>query len=821
MRPRAGHRFYGLILGCALVTLALLAGVTTVGVAQDDTEALLPPVSATRAPIAPCATGCGTDTPLPAANPAFEEELLALLNQVRAENALPPLKRHAGLLQSARFHALDMAEDDYFQYDTYDWIDGQLTFVCGWSTRISRSYGVYNRLTESIAAGYTTPAAVLNAWLAHSGHRANLLDPAVREVGIGYVFSPTAHYQHYWVLDFGRLDARYPLLINRDASTTLTPQVRLYLYGGTTFTQMRLRTDNDTWGAWQAFQAEEDWTLPDVPGLHTVWAELRNGSSTTVTSDTITLVRPALDPLPAQVSFAYALDRASFIPATATLTLTNSSTADVLTWEVATQGDWFTVAPLSGTTPAQLVITPRLPVTPTVGRYSGALTVTVTAPVTASRRVQTVALRLDISPTYPPSSLYLPLVLRQYPPLFQPVIPNDALYAQQWALTRIQAPLAWSAARGTGILVAVLDTGVDYTHPDLLGKCRLDIDYDFVNKDEDASDDHDHGTHVAGIIAALTNNKTGVAGLGWDAQVLALKVMRPNESGQTTGTLGDLTQAIYYATDHGARIINLSLGSDPTQNLRCSAPEYTFLRDALQYAHAHGVLVVAAAGNAGGNVDAVVPVNCPYVIGVAATNSSDQVASFSNRGQSVDVSAPGVNILSTVRGGSYAAWDGTSMATPHVAALAALIWSRNPTWPLERVAAALLDTAQDIGAPGVDTAAGCGRINAAAAVITATQSSAPQCKSTVFDAPPALAQVSEPLPAGAYVPGTLLLRLTEGRTFQGVPLAAYGLYGEERLAPGVWRVRVPAGQELALAQELMAAGLVELATPEMVFQLVE
>lgn len=785
------------------------------GAAQEQAGALLPPVHAAGGHAAPCSSGCGTDTPLPAASPAFEEELLARINQRRAENALPPLKRHPGLLQSARFHARDLVEDAYFQYDTYDWIDNQLTFVCPWYTRIARSYGSYTRLTESIAGGYATPDAVLDAWLANDGHRANLLDPNVREIGIGYAYSPTAYYQHYWVVDFGRLETRYPLLINQDASSTTTTTVQLYLYGADTFTQMRLRNDAETWGAWQPFQSTLSWTLPDEPGLRTVWAELRNASSTVLVSDTITLLRPALAPLPRRVNFVYALDRAAFIPVSATLTLSNATTADVLTWDVTTQGDNFTVTPLSGTTPAQLFITPRLPLTPTLGRYEGALTVTVTAPLTATQKVQRVTVWLDISPTYPPYALYLPLVTRGYPLQFVPRTPNDLLYTQQWALARIQAPLAWSAAQGDGVLVAVLDTGVDYAHPDLLGKCRTDIDYDFVNNDEDASDDQGHGTHVAGLIAAATNNQRGVAGLGWNAQLLALKVMRPTETGQTTGTLGDVMQAIYYATDHGARIINLSLGSDPAQNLRCSAPEYAFLRDALSYAYEHNVLVFAAAGNAGGNADAVIPVNCPYVIGVAASTSNDSVASFSNRGQAVDVAAPGVDILSTVRGGGYQRWDGTSMATPHAAALAALIWSRYPTWTAPRVAAALLDTAQDIATAGTDTASGCGRINAAAAVITGTQSSVPQCKSTVFEAPPSSLQATSE--AGAYVPGSLLVRFAANRMAQSIPLAVYGVEAEQPLYGGLRRLRVPAGQELRIAEALIQAGLVEQATVEPIF----
>ncbi len=803
----------GILLIGAVLLLSLTLGLGSTQAQSSGTT--LPPVTLEGPGNSLCADGCGTDTPLSAFNPAFEEELLAVLNQVRAENGLPPLKRHPGLLQSARFHARDLSEDNYFQYDTYDWINDKLTFVCTWYTRIQRSYGAYTRLTESIAAGYATPAEVLAAWMANPGHRANILDPGVREIGLGYQANPTAYYQHYWVLDFGRLDSRYPLLINRDALTTTTTAAQLYLYGQDAFDEMRLRNDDQPWSAWQPFQAEVSWTLPPTPGWHTVWAELRQDGNTTLVSDTITLVYPALDPLPSVLHFAYPLDQQSFIPQEHLLNLTNSSTADSLTWNVTLSGTGFTVTPTQGTTPGQIRVLPLLPTPPTVGRYTGVFTVTVTAPISAAHRV---TVQLDISPTYPPFNVYLPMVTRQHPQAIQPRTPNDLLLNQQWALTRVQAPLAWGAAQGEGILVAVLDTGVDYTHPDLLGKCRMDLDYDFVNNDEDASDDQGHGTHVAGIIAAATDNLRGIAGLGWKTQILALKVMRPTETGQTTGTLGDVTQAIYYATDHGARVINLSLGSDPAQRLYCSAPEYAFLREALHYAFQHNVLIFAAAGNSEGNADDVIPVNCPYVIGVGASTSSDTVASFSNRGQTVDISAPGVNILSTVRGGSYEFWNGTSMATPHAAALAALVWSRHPTWSAAQVAAAILDTAQDIGPTGTDSAAGCGRINAAAAVITGTLSSAPTCKSDVFAAPTVQLQASA---RPDVVSGVLLVRLAQGATFQSAPLQAYGVYPDRPLYGGLWRMRVPPGREWDLAQALIEAGLVESATPEVRFYLPE
>ncbi|GEM_PF-4377563 len=128
--------------------------------------------------------------------------------------------------------------------------------------------------------------------------------------------------------------------------------------------------------------------------------------------------------------------------------------------------------------------------------------------------------------------LYLPLVMRAYrPPPPPPVYPNDPDYDYQWGLTKVRAPEAWALSTGQGVLIAVLDTGTDYTHPDLSGKVRTDIDRDFVNNDNDAMDDHGHGTHVSGIAAAATNNGIGVAGMGWDASILPVKVLDNSGSG--------------------------------------------------------------------------------------------------------------------------------------------------------------------------------------------------------------------------------------------------------------------------------------------------
>ena len=303
------------------------------------------------------------------------------------------------------------------------------------------------------------------------------------------------------------------------------------------------------------------------------------------------------------------------------------------------------------------------------------------------------------------------------------LIPDDTYYSAQWALAKIQAPAAWDATTGdSNVIIAVIDTGVDLDHPDLAAKMwsnpkeipgnGLDDDgngfiddvrgWDFVSDDNVPQDDHGHGTHVAGIAAAETNNSIGIAGLSWGARIMAVKVL--NEKGE--GTYFDVAQGIKYAADQGAKIVNLSLaGSD-----------YSLaLKDAVSYAHdVMGCLLVGAVGNDSGPVE--YPAKFPMVVAVAATNASDERAYFSNYGPEVDVAAPGVSIWSTFWDDSYAYKHGTSQATPHVAGLAALIWSVNPTLTQDEVESIIERAAVDLGEPGRDNYYGHGRIDVNATV---------------------------------------------------------------------------------------------------------
>jgi thermitase len=278
------------------------------------------------------------------------------------------------------------------------------------------------------------------------------------------------------------------------------------------------------------------------------------------------------------------------------------------------------------------------------------------------------------------------------------ITPNDSYWSSQWGMTKIEAPSAWDITMGSdSVTIAIVDSGVDLFHPDLSGK--LVSGYDFVNDDSNPQDDYGHGTHVAGIAAARTNNSTGVAGLSWQAKIMPVKAL--NNYG--SGGYEDVASGVIYAANNGADIINLSLGG--------SVPS-SVLEDAVEYAHALGSVVVAATGNNNSSVS--YPARYPEVIAVAATDSNDQRASFSNYGPEVDVAAPGVSIRSTYwwSGSTYGWMSGTSQASPHVAGLAALIWSVSPGLSNTQVESIIKQTADDLGTDGRDNYYGFGRINA-------------------------------------------------------------------------------------------------------------
>jgi subtilisin family serine protease len=281
--------------------------------------------------------------------------------------------------------------------------------------------------------------------------------------------------------------------------------------------------------------------------------------------------------------------------------------------------------------------------------------------------------------------------------------PNDVRIGELWALPRIHAPEAWDVTTGSrDVVVAVVDTGVQADHPDLSANI-VPGGKDFYSDDDDPQDEHGHGTHVAGTIGARGNDLLGVAGINWSVGLLPVRVLGPTGSGSTS----TIAEGFAYAAAQGARVVNASLGGagyDPALEAVINAAPNT--------------LFVVAAGNGGADHfgddndagSAVYPCNFPEanVVCVAATDATDTRATFSNFGTtSVDLAAPGVSILSTWPGSDYNVLSGTSMATPHVAGAAALLWSRNPSLTVAEVKAALLATVDPLGLPLVSA----GRLN--------------------------------------------------------------------------------------------------------------
>jgi subtilisin family serine protease len=238
------------------------------------------------------------------------------------------------------------------------------------------------------------------------------------------------------------------------------------------------------------------------------------------------------------------------------------------------------------------------------------------------------------------------------------IIPNDPGFVNQYALNSIRAPQGWDYSTGSNsVTIAILDSGVDHGHVDLAGK--ITAGYDFVFNDAHPQDDNGHGTHVAGIAAASTNNNKGIAGVSWRARIMPLKVL--NSAGN--GSYENVASAIVWAVDNGAQVINLSLGGSGFSQV---------LENAVLYAYDNNVLIVASTGNTGSNF-VLYPARFPQVVAVGASNMSDQPASFSNYGPEVDLAAPGENIYSLWLSG-YQLRTGTSMSAPHVSGLASILF---------------------------------------------------------------------------------------------------------------------------------------------------
>ena len=313
--------------------------------------------------------------------------------------------------------------------------------------------------------------------------------------------------------------------------------------------------------------------------------------------------------------------------------------------------------------------------------------------------------------------------------------PNDSFFKilQVKSFTSMSITEAWDITSGcSSVVVAVLDTGVNAKHPDLAGRI-ISEGYNFVGNNTDYSDDNGHGTMCAGIIAAEIDNGTGLAGATKGCRILPVKVLDSKGNGQASTIAAGIT----YATDHGANIINLSLG----------CPSFSQdLQNAVNYAYGKGILVVAASGNKGTEIE--FPAACDHAVAVGAVTSSNEAASYSSHGSRQALVAVGSGIFSTSLDSGYAVGNGTSFAAPFVSSLAALLLSINPKLTPAELTDLMEKTATDLGAPGWDEIYGFGCVNFNAALKAAppTDSDAPSAGSqTPQPAAPVVQPVIQPV----------------------------------------------------------------------------
>jgi len=290
--------------------------------------------------------------------------------------------------------------------------------------------------------------------------------------------------------------------------------------------------------------------------------------------------------------------------------------------------------------------------------------------------------------------------------------PEQPKQEMDWGVKRIGADLVWDeSSTAAGIKVAILDTGIDLSHPDLVDNIKRGINIIRPSKSE--NDDNGHGTHVAGIVAAA-NNEIGVVGVGHKAELYGVKVLDRSGSGWTS----DIIKGIEWCVNNGMQVVNMSFGSKYYNES---------FENAVRAAYDKGLVMVAAAGNSGPDENTVAyPAKYGEVIAVSATDKSDNIASWSSRGSEVELAAPGSNINSTYKDGTYKILSGTSMAAPHVAGVAALLLAvpvpaaydanGDGWWNPDEVRSSLRAAADDLGEPGFDNWYGFGLVNAKASV---------------------------------------------------------------------------------------------------------
>jgi thermitase len=319
-------------------------------------------------------------------------------------------------------------------------------------------------------------------------------------------------------------------------------------------------------------------------------------------------------------------------------------------------------------------------------------------------------------------------------------VANDPYVGSAWHLGKIGAPTAWDTAEGSGVVIAVLDSGVDASHPDL--SANIVAGWNLYDNNSNTADTNGHGTTVAGAAAAATNNGAGVAGVAGRAKIMPVRIAEPGGMAYWS----TIAQGVSYASDKGARVASISYDG---------LTQSSAVQSAAQYMKDRGGLVVVAAGNSGTNTGHPVTT---AMIPVSATDSNDQVTSWSSYGSYVAMSAPGNYIWTTTKGGGYAQGIGTSFATPVVAGTIAAMMSANPGLSGAKVESLLFASATDLGAAGRDIYYGYGRVNAAAAVKAAADSTSTTPPADT--ASPTVA-ISNPL-AGSTVSGSVAVGVTAG-----------------------------------------------------------
>lgn len=311
------------------------------------------------------------------------------------------------------------------------------------------------------------------------------------------------------------------------------------------------------------------------------------------------------------------------------------------------------------------------------------------------------------------------------------LVPNDPSYPSQWHLSTIQAASAWDFTTGSvNVPIAIIDSGVDSTHPDLSSK--VIAGWSFLTGTSVTSDVLGHGTAVSGTAAAASDNGVGVTGVAWANPIMPLVVLNSSDS----ANYSDIASAITYAANHGVRVINISIGGFGSSST---------VQSAVDYAWSKGAVIFAAAGNYSSSTP-VYPAACNNVVAVSSTESNDTLSSFSSFGSWVSLSAPGNYIMTTNNGGGYGQWYGTSFASPVAAGVAALALSLRPSLSNSALVSLLEQNSDDLGAPGFDPSFGWGRVNAYKVVSAAA--------SLGTDTIPPTVQIGGPA-AGAVVSGTV------------------------------------------------------------------